>query len=220
MQYFSQFPNATTTDYAGNSISIKNILERVDIIPSIRNNPMLFYAYDIQDGDTPDIISNKYYKDPNRYWIVLYGAQVMDPIADWPMPSNLFNDYLVDKYTSATANSLNINANTVTPSQVLAYTQSTIYQYIKTVTTTDSVSNSSNTINYSIDQVAYNKVIQGTQTVTFNTGYTSTITTQAYPQYLYDYEVMTNEAKRSISLINVSYAGALEQQLTNLLGNT
>jgi hypothetical protein len=178
---------------------------------------MLFYSYDIQDGDTPDIIANKYYTDPNRYWMVMYGAMLSDVGGDWPMNTNLFNDYIVDKYTTATANALNVSANTITPSQVLAYTQTTIHQYIKNVTTTDSVSNSSNTITYIIDQTAYNNTFPGTKSVNFNTGSVSTITVSTYPQYLYDYEIELNESKRTINILNVSHAGAMEQQLSNLL---
>jgi len=217
MLYFNQLPLTTTTDYAGNSVSVTNILERVEIIPKLLKNPLLFYAYDIQDGDTPDIIANKYYSDPYRYWTVMFANQMFDYEGDWPMDQNLFNVYLVDKYTNDTANSLNVPANTVTPAMVSAYTQSTIQQYIKTVTTVDSSTNNSNTVYYVIDQDSYNTTVQGTQTLPFNTGAFVTITTFAYPQSIFDYEVETNEAKRSINLINSSYIGAVESQLSSLL---
>jgi len=133
------------------------------------------------------------------------------------MNPNLFNDFLVDKYASATANSLNIAVANVTSSQVLTYTQNTIYQYIETITTTDSTSSESNTTMYIIDSNAYANVEQGTVSVILPSGAGVTVTTQAYPQYIYDYEVQTNEAKRNINLINVNYAGSLENQLSSLL---
>lgn len=217
MFYFNTYPNTTTTDYNGNEVVLKNILERVEVIPSLLNNVNLFYSYNIKDGDTPDIVSNKYYGDSYRYWMVAYSNQMLDAQGDWPMNPNLFNDYIVDKYRDATANALHISANTVTSGQVLAYTQGTIQTYIKTITTTDSISSTSNTITYNIDATAYANVDTGTTIRSFPGGATVTQTVAAYPQYIYEYEVDLNEAKRKINLFNVEYAGALEKQLSSLL---
>jgi hypothetical protein len=218
MKYFQQFPTINMTDYNGNTVNVTNIMERVEIIPNLLNNALLFYSYNISDTDTPDIIAQKYYNDSYRYWITLYSNQIIDPIGDWPMPPNLFNDYLIDKYSSTVANTLNIAVSNVTSSQVLSYTQNTIYQYIETITTTDSISGKSNTTIYIIDEYAYANVQQGPISVILPSGAGATVTTAAYPQYIYDYEVEVNEAKRNINLINASYAGSLESQLTSLLG--
>jgi nucleoid-associated protein YgaU len=219
MFYFNSFPNISSTDYNGNKVVLSNILERVEVIPTQLNNINVFYKYNIKDNDTPDIIANKYYGDSYRYWMVAFANQLIDVQGGWPMPSNLFNDYIVDKYTSATANSLNIPANTVTSGQVLAYTQSTIYDYIKSVTTIDSISSKSTTIKYIIDAASYANVTNQTITKSFSGGATVTEIVTAYPQYIYDYEVEQNEAKRNISLFKSDYAGALEKQLYTLLGN-
>jgi len=216
MKYFQQLPIIKMPDYNGNFVNVTNIMERTEIVPSLLNNALLFYSYDIKGGDTPDIIAQKYYNDSYRYWITLYGSQILDPIGDWPMDPNLFNDFLVDKYKSATANSLNIAVANVTSSQVLTYTQNTVYQYVESVTTTDSTSLESNTTIYFIDQNAYANVTKGTQTAILPSGASVTVVTNAYPQNIFDYEVQVNEAKRSINLVNVNYAGVLEKQLSSL----
>ena len=218
MKYFQQFPTTQVPDSNGNLVTVTNIMERTEIIPTLLNNTLLFYSYDIRDGDTPDIIAQKYYDDSYRYWITLYGSQILDPIADWPMNSNLFNSYLVDKYATATANSLNIAVANVTSSQILTYTQNTVYQYIESVTTTDATSGESNTTIQIIDQYAYPNVIQGTQSTILPSGAGVTVKTIAYTQSIFDYEVQVNESKRSINLVNANYAGALEKQLSSLLG--
>ena len=216
MKYFQQLPIIKMPDYNGNFVNVTNIMERTEIVPSLLNNALLFYSYDIKGGDTPDIIAQKYYNDSYRYWITLYGSQILDPIGDWPMDPNLFNDFLVNKYKSATANSLNIAVANVTSSQVLTYTQNTVYQYVESVTTTDSTSLESNTTIYFIDQNAYANVTKGTQTAILPSGASVTVVTNAYPQNIFDYEVQVNEAKRSINLVNVNYAGVLEKQLSSL----
>jgi len=217
MNYFKNFPTIYTTDYSGNKVEVTNIMERVEIVSSLLKNPLLFYRYDVQSSDTPDTIASKYYNDSYRYWLVMFGNQIFDSQSDWPMNPNLFNDYLVDKYASATANSLNISVANVTSSQILTYTQNTIYNYVESVTTIDSTSSESNTTTYIIDSNAYANVHQGTVSVLLPSGAGVTVTTQAYPQYIYDYEVQTNEAKRNINIINTDYVGIIEKQLKTLL---
>jgi len=215
MLYFSQFPLITTTDYNGNSIVVTNILERVDIIPTLLNDVRLFYSYNIKDGDTPDIIAQKYYTDTSRFWLTMYSNQLFDNAADWPMNSNLFNDYLYDKYSSAAGTYY--STATPTLAQVFAYTQLTIQNYVKSVTTVDSTSLESTMNIYYIDQTAYNSVVQGTNTYSFPSGAICTVTVSAYTQSIYDYEVEMNESKRSINLLNSAFAGQIESQLSTLL---
>jgi hypothetical protein len=219
MKYFQTLPKIASIDYVGNKVVLTNLLIRAEVIPSLLNNPLLFYQYDIQNDDTPEIIADKYYGDPYRYWIVLFANQIIDPQWNWPMNTNLFNDYIIDKYTSDTANSLNISANTVTYGQVLAYTQGTVKNYIKSVTTTDTYSSTSNTSVYILDQASYNTVIEGTTTANFSTGTKASVIKNVikYTQSLYDYEVEQNESMRSINLVNSSYVPQFESQFKALM---
>jgi hypothetical protein len=217
MKYFQVMPKIATIDYVGNKIVLTNIMIRTEIIPSLLNNPLLFYSYNVQDGDTPEIIADKYYGDSYRYWIVLFANQIIDPQWQWPMNQNLFNDYIFDKYKNATANSLNISANTVTSGQVLAYTQSHIQNYVKDVITIDSSSNESNTSIYYIDSTAYNLVSESTTTKSFSTGAEVTQIIKKYTESIYDYEIRQNESNRSINLVNSVYVSQFESQFQSLL---
>ena len=210
-------PKIATIDYVGNKIVLTNLMVRTEIIPSLLNNPLLFYSYDIQDGDTPEIIADKYYGDSYRYWIVLFANQIIDPQWNWPMNQNLFNDYILDKYKSSTANSLNISANTVTSSQVLAYTQSNIQNYVKTIITIDSSTNESTTSIYYIDSTAYALVQENTSTGAFSSGAQVTQTVSKYTETIYEYETRLNESNRNINLVNSSYVSQFESQFQSLL---
>ena len=210
-------PKIATIDYVGNKIVLTNLMVRTEIIPSLLNNPLLFYSYDIQDGDTPEIIADKYYGDSYRYWIVLFANQIIDPQWNWPMNQNLFNDYILDKYKSSTANSLNISANTVTSSQVLAYTQSNIQNYVETIITIDSSTNESTTSIYYIDPTAYALVQENTSTGAFSSGAQVTQTVSKYTETIYEYETRLNESNRNINLVNSSYVSQFESQFQSLL---
>lgn len=219
MKYFSQFPSITTTDYKGNSINVTNILARTEIIPSLLRDTVLFYNYDIQQSDTPDIVTYKYYEDVNRFWFLPYSNAMLDPQCDWPMNPSLFTDYIIDKYQGEANTyyslSSGTNANTA---QIFEYTQGTIKNYIKTVTTTDSYSGLSNTTNYIIDQTAYNNTQQiSGQAYSFADGSSVTVSVTLSTQSIYEYEVSQNEAKRNINILNKDYAGTIEKQFSALM---
>ena len=100
MQYFDTLPKIIQTDEFGNSIILTNLLARASIITDLLKNPIVYYTYDIQDGDTPEIIAHKYYGNMYRYWIVLFANQILDPQWQWPMESSVFTNYIADKYPS------------------------------------------------------------------------------------------------------------------------
>jgi hypothetical protein len=194
------------TDYNGNGIVMTNIMVRSEIIPSLLKNPLLFYSYDIQESDRPDIIANKYYGDSNRFWMVLYANQIFDPQWEWPLTSVEFINYLNNKY-----------ANEANGVPVLAYTQSTVYQYTKTITTTDSNTNTTTSKTIIIDENTYNNTIQGTTVNSFPDVSTVTQVITVNIVSIYDYENQLNESKRNINLINNSYTNQIERDFASLM---
>jgi len=209
MFYFNSFPKIITTDYNGNGILLTNILKRINIIPGLLSNPLLLYKYDLQEGDTPDIVANKYYGDSYRYWLPLFANNIMNPQWQWPMDSNVFDSYIQNKYAEAAA-----AANV---SSVLVYTQSTVYQYTKTIQTVDSYTLNSNSTTIVIDEPTYNSMVTGTTTSTFPNGVTVTQTITKNVVSIYDYELEQNESNRSISLINSIYTSQIESQFASLM---
>ena len=87
-------------DENGNSILLTNLVTRARLIEQLQNNPMLFYEYAIQDGDTPEIIAEKYYGDPFRYWIILLSNELLDPLWDWPLSDAMLLEYIDTKYAT------------------------------------------------------------------------------------------------------------------------
>ena len=213
MQYFSTLPKIVSYDPSGNKIAAVNLLVRSSVIPSLLDNPALYYEYDIQEGDTPEIIASKYYNDPYRYWMVLFANQLLDPQWDWPLTYSQFEAYLNDKYASVAAN------NSMEP---LAYTQATVYEYRKVISTTDSTTQNTTTDIYVVDQATYNNVIVNTETVAFpptrwNNNAEVTISTDKNTLSIYDWEQQQNEKKRTIRLLNANYVGDFEQQFSYLV---
>lgn len=211
MRYFEVFPKISIVDQNNNSMLYTNIMARVNLIPSLINNPSLFYQYDYQEGDRPDIVANKYYNNPYRYWIFLYGNNIYDPFWDLPISDLNFSVYLNDKY-GASANANNMS--------VLAYTQTTVYQYQKTVSTTDSVSGTNTLRVYNTDYETYANTPVNLSTVQyFPDGSSVSVVISRQIQTIYDYELSVNEAKRQVNIINKKYAQNMEQTLQSLMSS-
>ena len=59
---------------------------------------MFFDTYDVKEGETPEIIADKLYNDPQLHWIVLMLNNIVDRYHEWPMSGNQFLDYVNEKY--------------------------------------------------------------------------------------------------------------------------
>jgi len=199
MQYFSTLPKFVYYNpITNNPVILTDLLARASVIPSIFSNPLLFYQYDVQDGDTPETVAYKYYGDSYRYWLVMFSNQYLDPQWDWPLNYAEFHAYITNKYQSTDP-------------------YNTVYQY-QLITTQYDESTQTTTINtVAISQATYEStpVTQSASYVLPTGRVDVTITTNALT--FYEWELQQNEAKRTINLINVDYADEVETELKKLM---
>ncbi len=199
MRYFQQLPKISYSDFTGNQITLTNLLIRVDVIPELLKDPLLYYSYDVQEGDTPEIVADKYYGSTDDFWLVMFSNQALDPQWDWPLSYLNFSKYIVDQYGS------------------LANAQSQIDHYALTVVTTDVYSGQTNTETTIVDYNTYLNTQPSNFTGTLPNGQQVSIQTTPIAVSSYDTSLAANEAKRSIKLIDAKYAGQIKAQLVNLL---
>jgi hypothetical protein len=196
MKYFNTLPKIVTSDYNNNTIVLTNLLARASLVNNYLDNPLMFYTYDIQEGDTPEIIAHKYYDDSYRYWIILVSNQILDPQWNWPLSGGDFNKYIADKYV-------------IDPYSNVHHYEKIITQFdVATKTTTENI--------VVVDQETYNLVVEDTQTVSLRTGDVSITTTKRGISF-YDYEQELNENKRNIRLLNKTYMNNFESQFFKLM---
>lgn len=208
MLYFQNFPKIATTDYKNNAVLATNLMARTAIIPSLLTNPLLFYSYDIQEGDTPEIVASKYYGDVNRHWLVLYANQIIDPQWQWPLTSQQLKIYIQDKYAA--------EANTANVSSVISYAQQTV-KYHQKIFGTNNGEGGRSQRTMIIDESEYNSTISETITQNFPNGAVVQRSVAIKALSIYDYEVELNERKRNIYLINNIYAPQIENQFKQLM---
>lgn len=195
MQYFDTLPKIIQFDNEGIGRIFTNLLARASVIPELLKSPVIYYNYDIQDGDTPEIIAHKYYGDPYRYWILLLANEILDPQWEWPMSGKVFGDYISAKY---------------------GVNQSSIHHYEKIVTQFDSGTNTTTTNTIIIDEDTYTTTLETTKTFLVPTGEVTVAITKS-PVTNYDYESNENEKKRSIKILNSNYVNQFETELKNLM---
>ena len=97
--YFESFPKIFYDSVGqGNPKVVTNLLRRVAIRAKVKTNTMLYDTYDVKSGETPEIIADKLYQDPELHWIVMLVNNVTDRYHQWPMKEQQFNTYLNEKY--------------------------------------------------------------------------------------------------------------------------
>jgi hypothetical protein len=102
MEYFSTFPYILYPDLSNTqeNVFVQDITIRVILNELGVNTKTLFYNYTIYDGDTPEILAEKFYKNYNYHWVILIVNHIFDVQLDWPLTTLEFNEYITKKYGS------------------------------------------------------------------------------------------------------------------------
>ena len=215
-RYFKHFPKTfyTLNDDSPGLDSVTNILARFSIEPNLLENTNVFYPYDVQDTDTPEIIASKIYGSSEKHWVVLSFNKIVDPQWDWPLNDNNFIKYVNNKYTA--------NADTANGETGIAYalSESNIHAYFKTVTRTisagasnrESASRSQIIEKLEVDATTWATIGASTNTFTLKDGNQVTEQVTKSTESYYTYEFNENEAKRSIKILKPDFLLELDKE--------
>jgi hypothetical protein len=179
-----------------------NILVRIGFYSETFNNIFFYYNYVIKDTDKPEILAEKYYKDPEAHWVILLSNKILDPFYDWPLAANEFDSYIVTKYGS------------------IAAAKTRVERYEKIVKTVDAATDLSKIRKYEITQTEYNTLPNSDPTgeqKTLPNGKIVTVYTYRNLVYTYDHEFELNENKRNIKLIKAEYYPTIKLEFDNLM---
>lgn len=207
-QLFDLFPkvkyNLDTVANSTNNYDFPlDILVRIGFYANVLDNIFLYYDYDIQDGDTPEILAEKYFGDPESYWIILLANKRLDPLYDWPLTASNFQKYIISKYGSVAA------------------AQALVLRYEKVVKTVDVSSDNKETIvYYETTQSEYNTLPDADLNPiqkTLPNGKTVFIYTYRNIVYAFDHEFLLNEKRRKIKLIKKEYYNQILTEFEELM---
>lgn len=195
---------------------ITDLTFRFSFFKDILSNVGAYYHYTIQEGDTPEILADKVYGNPEAYWIILYANNIYDPQFDWPLDKTPFQKYLVGKYGSIenAKNTMHhyekVIVRRVNQSNEVFFTDRQVVNYTK-------YTNNDLTVPYD-----YYTNLAETQSVrTFNiAGKTVEEITNRLAVSCYDYEMEMNENRREINIIKSDYYGQIMEEFKKMTGST
>ena len=97
--YFDSFP-VIIYDSVGNGTykDVTNILRRVAMRSKIKQNTLIYDTYDVKEGETPEMIADRLYNDPELHWVILIVNDITDRYHQWPMNTPQFLAFINDKY--------------------------------------------------------------------------------------------------------------------------
>ena len=217
--YFEAMPQTlySLEDDRSNVKLVTNITTRVKIDDQVKNQYGLFEEYDVKNGETPELVAEKFYNNSKLHWIILHYNDIIDPRFDWVMDTNNLVKYVTGKYSNINgihhyedANEAYTNGNVYllssaafgnfTAGDVIINNTDPGIGYITTKTSNSNVIITVSSGGFSSgDQIKLNSNAQ------VNANITSSVTISGTPVINYVYEDTVNEAKRRIKILKLVY---------------
>ena len=230
--YFQNFPYTyySLDDIATTQI-VTNISLRVRLSDELKNNFAFFDKYDIKDGETPEILADKFYSNPQLHWVILHTNDILDPRFDWPLTTNNLVLFAQGKYNNVNAPHHYVDANSV-------ITNANVY-----------LNSSSQFTNFNNNDVIVNVTNNGTGVITklqsysniivtvtdggfitgdkialssnanANANITSTSIISGTPVTNLQYEETLNDTKRKINILKNKYIDSVISDFKNKLSS-
>lgn len=195
-----------------------NIFFRLRIIREVLSNMSSYYEYLIADDETPEILAEKVYGNPEAHWIILMANDILDPQYDWPLNYDQFNNYIIKKYGSIENAQTNIHHYEKVLTRVEEL--SDIVYESRFVVNKEKLTVNDMTVPYDYYQ-GTGSLPETQQFTTYNLSDGSTVneTIRRNEISFYDYEQELNEKKRSIKIIKPEYYPQLIREFNSLIGN-
>lgn len=99
--YFKQFPTFLY-DFDINGKTeyklIKDITQNVRLRKEILSSVTVYDEYDIMEGETPEIISEKIYGSPLYHWVIMICNERYNYVDDFPLTQQQLDNHVTEKY--------------------------------------------------------------------------------------------------------------------------
>ena len=227
--YFQNFPYTYySLDNTRTVQIVTDITNRAVISDEVKTNLGLYDEYDIKDGETPELVADRFYNNPELHWIVLQYNDIIDPRFDWPLDTNNLTRYVTGKYNSlngihhyedanlAITNGnviINANVNYLNVGNVVVNLSGTGTGYV-----TSKINSSNIFVRVTSGGFITGDVIANVSNTVNNSTITATKTISGTPVTNYVYEDGVNESKRRIKILKTSYVDAVVRDFKKKLG--
>lgn len=102
--YFSKFPHFLydflhkDDDENTKTSLVLDVTRNVRFKKDLLSNVTQYDEYDIVDGETPEIIAEKFYGTPHYHWIIMLANDLYDYRNDFPIPETVLQKYIKTYY--------------------------------------------------------------------------------------------------------------------------
>lgn len=212
---------------------VKDIARNVRFRKEVLANVTLYDEYDMKDGETPEIVAEKFYGSPEYHWVVMLVNERYDAINEFPLAVPEFEEYIRDRYgdvvkirpTANVVNSDEINVVSTAGLQVgweIQYVESgdtlSTTNYITEINSATKFTVRDQINNLPSSQVIVIDPVYGTHHYINEQGYiVNSDTPGAAPVSNYEYESQLNESKRRIKLISPTMLNTLLNNFKELM---
>lgn len=105
MSYFNNFAVDAydfqiTTDTSRKTYLVVDIIRNVRIKKETLENILIYDLYTINDGETPELISERLYGSPFYHWTLMLFNERFDYLSDFPLAQRELEEYVDTKYDS------------------------------------------------------------------------------------------------------------------------
>jgi len=212
-KFFNYYPKTfyTSNTQTAGAETVTNIIARFGFEKELKENQSAYYKYVVKDSDTPEIIADKFYDNPERHWIVLLFNDIIDPQYDWPLQYQPFIDFVDEKYSANGA------ANTTVQTGLeWAKDVNNVKEYYKVVTRTSS-DGTQIIEKLEVDANTYANVGTSQSSYALADGSTITESITTSTKTWFEYENEVNEAKREIKLLKKEFVPELEKEFKRVI---
>ena len=117
--YFKEFPKMLydfkKPDGSTETIVVRDITRNVRFRKEVLENISVYDEYDVQDGETPEIIAEKVYGNPEYHWVVMLANQRWEYIEDFPLDETSLARVIKENFNpKITATSWSYSGTTIT----------------------------------------------------------------------------------------------------------
>lgn len=77
---------------------VKDITRNARIKKEVLSNISLYDEYDIVDGETPEIISEKFYGTPEYHWVIMIANEKYNHVSDFPLQETYLQKHISTYY--------------------------------------------------------------------------------------------------------------------------
>jgi hypothetical protein len=189
---------------------ITNLTIKFKFDNNFKNNSVLFYDYVVEDGETPEMISYKFFDDVEKHWVILFLNDIIHPQFDWPLSENNLKDYIEKKYLPF--------ANTSIGQTGINWAKTNVKDYfLLTSIKTSEIEKPNETIQILTEEKYNNTTPFSQESYNLNSGEIVEIKKERKNISFYDYEIEENNKKRNIKILRNEFVPLVFQEFKNSL---